>query len=256
MPVPEPVPELPTGLVSGAIVLRDRMELLPLLPKNAVIAEVGVGLGTFSRKILDICQPARFIAIDHFKIHEQPELWGKPIAVLFSGGTHGDFYRRIFAAEIAKDQVAVIEAESDAGIDQLPDHSVDVFYIDGDHSYHAVRRDLAAAAKKIRPDGYLVLNDYVLVDHLGADIPYGVIYAAHEFMIAQNWTMHYFALQTSMFCDVVLRKTGVARPVESGVQNAELAAPRRELTALRQSRSWRLTAPLRRARAFLSRGGS
>ncbi len=59
MPLPEPVPELPTGLVSGAIVLRDQMELLPLLPKNAVIAKVGVGLGTFSRKILDIRQPAR-----------------------------------------------------------------------------------------------------------------------------------------------------------------------------------------------------
>ena len=31
-------------------------------------------------------------------------------------------------------------------------------------------------------------------------------------MIANNWAMQYFALQTSMFCDVVLRRADLWRP--------------------------------------------
>jgi len=277
MPLPLPVPELPADLVDGAILLRDREAVLPLLPRNAVICEVGVGVGSFSRKIMEICQPRRFIAIDNFKVHEQPELWGKPTSHWFGGKTHGGFYRDSFAVEIGTGMMTVIEAESDAGIGELDDASVDVFYIDGDHSYEAVRRDLAAAALKVRPDGYLILNDYILVDHLGATIPYGVIYAAHEFMLQQNWGMQFFALQTSMFCDVVLRrKDYLRRPdvvmremtalrefgerdkMAAAVQVAtsmerETIALRREIQALRTSSSWRITAPLRAAKRMIQR---
>ena len=99
-----------------------------------------------------------------------------------------------------------------AGLEQLDDTSVDVFYIDGDHTHAAVQRDLAVAARKIRPDGYLVINDYILVDQLAVTEPYGVIYATNEFMIANDWAMQYFAFQTSMFCDVVLRRADRWRP--------------------------------------------
>lgn len=282
MPPPTPVPELPADLVNGAIVLRNREAVLPLLPRDAVICEVGVGLGSFSRKMIEICQPRHFIAIDNFKVHEQPELWGKPTSHWFDGKTHGDFYRGSFAVEIGTGMVTVIEAESDVGIAQLDDASVDVFYIDGDHSYEAVRRDLAVAARKVRSDGYLVLNDYILVDGLGANVPYGVIYAAHEFMIQQNWAMQFFALQTCMFCDIVLRRADCLprpdiTPLETSARrwfdegngaHGAAAAPRlnlatapavmtlqwentalrREIQALRTSFSWRITAPLRAAK--------
>jgi hypothetical protein len=260
MPLPTPVPELPADLVNGAIVLRDREAVLPLLPRDAVICEVGVGVGWFSRKMIDICQPRHFIAIDNFKVHEQPELWGRPTSHWFNDKTHGGFYRESFAVEIGTGLVTVIEAESDAGISQLDDASVDVFYIDGDHSYEAVRRDLTAAARKVTPGGYLILNDYILVDHLGADVPYGVIYAAHEFMIEHNWAMQFFALQTSMFCDVVLRRADcLPRPDITAAQSVitmrqENTALRREIQALRASSSWRISAPLRAAKRMFRTG--
>lgn len=37
--------------------LLDRDELLGLMPKNAVVAEIGVDKGDFSEKILEICAP-------------------------------------------------------------------------------------------------------------------------------------------------------------------------------------------------------
>ena len=64
MPLPAPVPALPARLVNGAMVLPDRDAFLPMLPKNLVICEVGVGLGGFSRSMNAVCQPRHFIAID------------------------------------------------------------------------------------------------------------------------------------------------------------------------------------------------
>ena len=55
----------------------------------------------------------------------------------------------------------------------------------------------------MRPDGTLILNDYVMHDATG---PYGVVRAANEFMVAEGWEMVYFALEPNMYCDVALRK--------------------------------------------------
>ena len=259
MPLPAPVPALPARLVNGAMVLPDRDAFLPLLPKNLVICEVGVGLGGFSRSMNAVCQPRHFIAIDNFRLHELPEFWGHPPAHWFGAKSHADWYRDSFAAEIQAGRMSVIEAGSHLGMEQLEDASVDVFYIDGDHGHEAVRRDLAVAARKIKPDGYLWINDYILVDQLGSDTPYGVIYATNEFMIARDWVMQYFAFQTSMFCDVVLRRADHWRPSDSGA--AEMARLKAENYSLRKhndmllaSTSWRITSPLRAAGKWLRPG--
>ena len=46
--------------------LRDRM--LSGLPKNAVVAEIGVWEGFFSGRIMEICQPATLHLIEHWKV--------------------------------------------------------------------------------------------------------------------------------------------------------------------------------------------
>ena len=238
--LPKPVAALPGDLVEGATVLADRDALLPLLPRGGTVVEVGVALGTFSRKVIDACQPALFVAIDNFRLHELSEFWGQPPSHYFGAKTHAAWYRDQFAVEIASGRARIIEGDSAAGMDQLADASVDVFYIDADHTYEGITRDLAVAIRKIKPDGWLVINDYVLVDALGAAEPYGVIYATNEFMLRHRWAMQYLALQTNMYCDVVLRPADLAPPLRG-----RLAALEYENTVLRNSTSWRVTAPLR-----------
>ena len=165
-----------------------------------------MGFGDFSRKILDICQPAHFVAVDLFALHELDELWGKKTRDVFGGDTHEHAYRRRFKAEIDTGIVQVLAGDSADTIAALPDESVDVFYLDADHTYEAVRRDLAAARPKIRSDGWLVLNDYTPCPIGFSDVPYGVIQACHEFMIDEDWEMTHLALAWAMYCDVVLRK--------------------------------------------------
>jgi hypothetical protein len=285
MPAAAPAMALPAALVAGATVLPDRYAVLPLLPKDAVICEVGVALGWLSLNFINVCQPRHFIAIDNFRLHESREFWGHPSPYWFGAKTHAAWFRDEFAGMIAAGAMTVIEAESDMGIGQLDDSSVDVMYIDADHSYEATRRDLEAAARKLRPDGILIVNDYILVDQLGSDTAYGVIHATNEFMLEHNWALRYFALQTSMYCDVVLQRADARWPgtadgakpvlVPEGVltpghstpaerANAVLTARltrldtensvlRREIETLRASISWRITAPLRAAGALLAR---
>jgi hypothetical protein len=76
-------------------------------------------------------------------------------------------------------------------------------------------------------------------------------------MIAENWEMIYFAFQSYMYCDVVLRKASTApvpmpNPDSFLFDHAELAARtaglERALAVMRASTSWRITAPLRALR--------
>lgn len=260
MQLPAPVPLLPPDLVEGARLLPNRDAILPLLPQHRTIAEVGVALGGFSRMIINCCRPAKFIAIDTFRLHELPMFWGRPPAQYFGEKTHLAWFRDIFAPDIDAGIMRVLEGESAEQIECLPDASVDVFYIDADHSYASVKRDLNAVTRKIKPDGWLVINDYILVDQLGAEAPYGVIYATNEFMLEHRWAMQYFALQTHMYCDVVLRRCkstdtpSIASEVENAKLRAEVSALRREIVSLRSSTSWRISSPIRALGHFFGRG--
>ena len=211
-PILEPsrYPVLPDRLLRNARILPDRTAILPLLPKQARIVEVGVGFGDFSRQIIDVCQPAHFLAIDLFDLHLLDEIWGRKTAEIFSGGTHEGAYRARFAREIAAGTMDVVAADSADALAALPNASVDVFYLDADHRYEAVSRELAVARHKIRDDGWLVLNDYTPGSIGYSTEPYGVIQACHEFMVEHDWEMTHLALAWVMYCDVVLRKTGRA----------------------------------------------
>jgi hypothetical protein len=268
MPTLDPAARLTEHLLANARLLPDREAILPLLPKRKVIAEVGVALGYFSDQFMRICEPDRFIAVDLFNLHTIPELWGQPTKELFSDGTHGAFYRTRFADPIGQGKVTVLEGDSVAALATLDDASLDIVYVDADHTYESVKRELAIIRRKVRDDGYVILNDYIMNEAGFSNAAYGVIQATNEFMIAENWEMIYFAFQSYMFCDVVLRQASTA-PVavpdaravnpyyaallgqiaELEARNASLA---QTLDALRASTSWRITAPMRALRRWLA----
>lgn len=202
----KPAVVLPQRLLSNARILAERADILPLLPKDAVIVEVGVAMGDFSTKFLEICQPKLFIAIDIFTMHEYPTIWGRSREEVFGTRTHAELYRDKYAAEIAAGRVRVMHEDSQAALERLDDASVDVVYLDAEHSYASVSRELAIIARKIRPDGWIVLNDYIMNDVDNSFSPYGVIQAVHQFMVREDWEMAYLALHPYMYCDVALRK--------------------------------------------------
>lgn len=203
-----PCPPLPPHLLRDAKVLPQRADILPFLPKGGTVVEVGVALGDYTALMLDICRPSRFVAIDIFTLHEFPMIWDRTRAEVFGTGTHEAHYRARFAADIRSGLLQVVRSDSRAALSALDDGSIDVLYLDAEHSYESVRGELEAAACKMKPEGWIVLNDYIMNDIGTSFAPYGVIQAAHEFMVAEDWEMAFLALHPLMYCDVALRRKG------------------------------------------------
>jgi cephalosporin hydroxylase len=95
-----------------------------------------------------------------------------------------------FAHEIGRGQVKVLRARSEAAEAEFDDNQLDWAWIDGDHRYDAVKADLEAFARVVRPGGYLAGDDYT-IDWWGND----VIRAVDEFVAAGRGTVEIIGKQ-------------------------------------------------------------
>jgi hypothetical protein len=176
------VPQLPQSLIENCKLVVSRVYLLDKLPKNSIVAEVGIGYGTFSQAIYEICTPKKLHLID--TVNPKKDALNKLLEnenVTFHLGYSFD--------ELGK----------------LPDNYLDWVYIDASHDYQDVSRDIEIARKKVKHDGLIVCNDYIYYSHV-EKLDYGVVDAVNEFCIKHNYEMIFLALNCRMYCDVVLKK--------------------------------------------------
>jgi hypothetical protein len=207
VPNPEvpPVLELPEQCLKNSRIVSERADILKLLPKGGVVAEVGVAFGRYSRIIIDGMQPESFVAIDTFNL-DAPSWFGrKGYKDIFGDLTHEEYYRQQFRSEIASGRVSINKGCSAEVLSSFPDLFFDMIYIDAAHDYDNVKKDLEIASRKIKDEGTIILNDYTLYDPLLLQ-PYGIVQATNEFCINKNWEILYLALHRYMFCDVALKK--------------------------------------------------
>src|SRR5262245_34391706 len=154
---------LPERHLRNCRLLESRERMLELLPRGAICAEVGIDKCDFSAKILAATTPAMLHLAD---ISER--------SIARAGER--------FAREIAAGRVETHLGDSSALVGALPDGSLDWIYIDGDHFYDGVRRDLEAARTKVAEGGLIAVNDYIYFS--SSDFcKYGVVEAVNEFCV-------------------------------------------------------------------------
>lgn len=136
-----------------------RDDLLKLVPRGSVIAEIGVFRGEFAARILDICRPSELHLID---------LW---TSTATSGDKDGrnivtvedmelmylelrDRYRR-------SPQVHLHRGDSRQILAGFPERSLDAAYLDSSHDYHSTLAELDLLSRKVRPGGWLMGHDYL-----------------------------------------------------------------------------------------------
>ena len=181
-----PAPKLQSRHIESCRVLADRDTMIrEHLPKQGVVAEVGVAAGDNARTIMEGAKPRELHLIDlDFSTLDQ---------------------RGLVEPSSADGMVHLHQNDSAAALASFPDDYFDWIYIDGDHAYPAVKRDIEQAKRVVKPDGLLIFNDYIFFSHDTFDV-YGVVHAVNELCLAEDWILRYFALSPNMYCDVALAR--------------------------------------------------
>jgi len=170
--------------LQNARIVPSRGAMLDHLPKDAVVAEVGTEFGIFTERIVEQTRPRELHLVDM---------------------NLGNFQKSRIQRVIDQGIVQFHEGDSSTILSQFPNDKFDWIYLDADHFYPGIKKDIAAAQDKVKPNGLLVFNDYTMWSPFES-MAYGVPAAVNEFAVEHHWEFVYFALQPRGYYDVALRR--------------------------------------------------
>lgn len=160
---------------------RWRRKLLQRLPKNSVCAEIGVWRGGFSVAILQWTEPKILHLIDPWEFqHEFPDrMYGGSVAS--SQADMDAIYESVSARLGSHSNVEIHRGRSENILERFDDGSLDWIYIDGNHYYEYVYRDIELSLRKVRSGGLVTGDDY----NWGKEEGFPVRQAIHD-VVARN----------------------------------------------------------------------
>jgi hypothetical protein len=143
---------------------RARDVVLGVLPKGSIGAEVGVHRGNFSARILNTVSPKELHLIDPWKHEDDPIYKGAWYGAKADGQAEMDRrYASVcerFSPQIQAGIVRVHRGYSSELLAELPNAYLDWIYIDGNHLYEFVKKDLELSFEKVKRGGHIAGDDY------------------------------------------------------------------------------------------------
>ena len=178
-------------------VMTPREELLQYFPKGGVGAEIGVAQGDYSARILEAAQPSELHLIDPWSHLEAGSdlLEAADLLATVEAGANADRALEPTPANSAGDeQFTAITARfaGDPRVRLYRQYSYkaaagfapgmfDFVYLDGNHHYEFVLRDLEDFAARLKPGGLLFGHDF-FEDPFARQEHYGVVDAVSTFV--------------------------------------------------------------------------
>jgi len=161
--------------------------MLSLVPKGSRICELGALRGDFSEIILALCNPQELVLVD---------LWDDKVV---SGDVNGNTLEEYNGEKLFNlvterfewaDNVKIMRQMTIKALKKFSNNHFDMIYIDADHSYDAVVKDLKLSFKKIKNGGLIMGHDYD-INHKKTNNEYdfGVKRAVDEFCEKQKQTI-------------------------------------------------------------------
>lgn len=134
--------------------------LLRFLPPGSAGCEIGVWEGDFSAEILRVVRPSRLVLIDPWLF--QPEFAGAWYggSLMKSQAEMDLVCERVHARFAGKSGLEILRGKTEEVEAAVAPGSLDWVYIDGNHDYAHVRRDLAFARRAVKPGGLVLGDDY------------------------------------------------------------------------------------------------
>lgn len=156
--------------------ISNRNILLNNFEQQLVIAEIGVFKGDYSKVIYNTLKPKELHLIDLFDgQHPSGDKDGKNIV----WANLNEEYNKLKSWSNENKNILLHKGKSYEILDKFENDYFDIIYIDGDHSYEGVKKDLNVSWKKIKNMGYITGHDYTPIFQ-------GVIDAVNEFCNIYN----------------------------------------------------------------------
>jgi hypothetical protein len=151
-----------------------------LVRKHGTYAEIGVFEGKFSDTLCNILLPKYLVLIDLF---EGVCGSGDQDGNNFSYANLGDTYSKLCKqSKVYPDMLKIMKGDSSKMLGEFSDNTFDMIYIDGDHSYEGVKRDIEVSYFKTKPGGLIMGHDYEMnMDKAKTSYDFGVKAAVDEF---------------------------------------------------------------------------
>ena len=124
-------------------------------------AEVGIGYGFHAKQILDDTNIERLYLIDPMKFYPN-DGWAKDVQYRYKG--FDNLIENIKKhLSIHEDRYTwYLQPSVETTNEQVEDESLDLVFIDGDHSFNAVSKDLPLWWSKLKKGGWMLGDDYII----------------------------------------------------------------------------------------------
>lgn len=170
--------------VKGFLIVEDdpRLSLLKKMPRSAVCAEIGVWKGDFSMCIQNLTSPKKLHLIDPWMLqNEFPErMYGGSVAQ--NQEDMDRIYEGVRMKFNSHQNVIFHRGMSEEVLSEFEGAYFDWVYIDGNHYYEYVLKDLRTCLLKVKKGGVIAGDDYEWGEKEG----YPVKRAVHNFIEENN----------------------------------------------------------------------
>ncbi len=188
------------------IVGTTRSEIIKYLPKQKIVLEIGVASGIFSEIIYKNSEPSILHLIDPWKFNSEGVM-GNPDNVTDEEGEKRFKEVNIkFKNEIKNGKVILHRDFSYNILQKFPDRYFDWVYLDAEHLYDDVSRDLNLLHNKIKDDGFILGHDYTN-NEIAKNLHFGVVEAVNNFVKEKNYHFLVATYHQNEFPTFVLSKT-------------------------------------------------
>lgn len=164
---------------------RARTKFLHKLPKEGIVAEVGVSSGEHALYIKKISRPTKLYLIDPWVGANNPHFNEQPMQLIAEGNVK-ILDKSEFNFETHTDEVVAMKEYSVDASKKFPNEFFDYVYIDANHSYESVKEDIEHWYPKIKVGGYITGHDYRGGGRSRRSARYGIVQAVTEFINNNN----------------------------------------------------------------------
>ncbi len=171
--------------------LTNREMLLDLMPKDAVVAEVGAAFGDFSREILQRCSPKQLHLVDSWASKR------------YQIGL--DTIKQNLADDISAGRLKIHQGLSTDMLPTFDDGVLDWVYIDTNHTYETTLEELLISDRKVSETGRIAGHDFCTGNVVDA-VPYGVVEAVTKFCKDKDWQFEYLTVESHGHFSFCLRR--------------------------------------------------